>query len=114
MDQPLDEVLKTSRKAKAMTLRTVEAKTGLSNAYLSQLENKKITSPSPNVLRKLADLYEISYSNLLELAGYPVENQQESSPLQRTSNKLDNISPEEEKELVAYLRFLRLKKKGAV
>lgn len=40
-----------------MTLRQVEQKTGFSNAYLSQLENGKIKSPSFNVVKSLSDLY---------------------------------------------------------
>ncbi len=45
------------RKAKGLTLRQVEEVTGLSNAYLSQLETRKIKSPSFDVVKKLYDLY---------------------------------------------------------
>lgn len=112
MNQPLADLLKEARKEKGLTLRTVEEKTGISNAYLCQLENKKISSPSPNILRKLADLYEVSYSRLLQSAGYPVEIDDQSKPFFRSLSKLGNISADEERELVTYLRFLRMKKKG--
>lgn len=45
------------RKAKGLTLRKLEEITGISNAYLSQLENGKIKSPSYNTVKKLYDLY---------------------------------------------------------
>ena len=45
------------RKRKNMTLRQVEDLTGISNAYLSQLENGKIKNPSYNVVIKLNKLY---------------------------------------------------------
>ena len=40
------EFLKSARKAKRLTLREVEQKTGISNAYLSQLESGKVKQPS--------------------------------------------------------------------
>ncbi len=45
------------RKGKGLTLRDVEGITGLSNAYLSQLETGKIKSPSHNTVCKLLSLY---------------------------------------------------------
>jgi hypothetical protein len=43
------------RKAAGLSLRQVEEATGqeVSNAYLSQLENNKISKPSPNILHAL-------------------------------------------------------------
>lgn len=39
------------------TLRMVDAKTGISNAYLSQLETGKVNKPSFDVVVKLCNLY---------------------------------------------------------
>ncbi len=50
---------KTIREAHGKTLRDVEKATGLSNAYLSQLENGKITHPSYKVVKLLSDHYGI-------------------------------------------------------
>jgi transcriptional regulator with XRE-family HTH domain len=111
MNKTLGEYLKQARKEKGLTLRTVEEKTGISNAYLSQLENRKISSPSPTVLSKLADLYKLSYSRLMELAGYPTEASSDNRVLFRTSKDLEEITPEEEKELLYYLKFLRMKRR---
>lgn len=48
---------KVRRKKAGLTLRFVEDKTGVSNAYLSQLETGKITNPSLAVVVKLHNLY---------------------------------------------------------
>lgn len=54
---PLLFNFKLTRKNKGLTLRQVEESTGISNAYLSQLENGKIKSPSYNTIRKLVSFY---------------------------------------------------------
>lgn len=45
------------RKTKGLTLREVEETTGISNAYLSQLETGKIKSPGYETVKLLYDLY---------------------------------------------------------
>ena len=62
--------LKTARELRNLSLREVEEATGISNAYLSQLENDKIKKPSPHFLHKLANLYGIGYELLMASAGY--------------------------------------------
>lgn len=46
------------RELQGITLRELENATGISNAYLSQLETGKIKSPSYNVVKKLTDYYD--------------------------------------------------------
>lgn len=48
---------KERRTKSKLTLREVETATGISNAYLSQLENGKIKRPSFEVVEKLHILY---------------------------------------------------------
>ena len=104
----LGSFLRGSREQRSFTLRAVEKATGVSNAYLSQLESGKIRQPSPLILHKLAQLYEMPYMLLLEKAGYP-------APMSDTSagqpvvvdSRLGPISSDEESELRRYLEFLR-------
>lgn len=70
--QALGERLKAARAAKALTLRAVEAQAGISNGYLSQLESGLVKAPSPPHLFQLASLYGVDYSELFQLAGYPL------------------------------------------
>lgn len=57
MPSLLDLNLKQMRKNKGLTLREVEEKTGISNAYLNRLETGKIKSPGYNTVIALYNLY---------------------------------------------------------
>ncbi|OAB30192.1 hypothetical protein PMSD_20620 [Paenibacillus macquariensis subsp. defensor] len=61
--------IKTLRKAKGMTLIDLETRSGVSNSYLSQIENGKF-KPSTDILVKLAGPLGESPLNLMEMAGY--------------------------------------------
>ena len=106
----LGAYLAVTRKRAGLSLRGAEAATGISNAYMSQLENGKIQEPSPVLLGKLADLYHVDYLMLLDLAGYPVPRVQ-TAPSSRFSVQLGSTSDEEQEALVEYLDFLRSKRK---
>jgi transcriptional regulator with XRE-family HTH domain len=120
----LGQYLWDIRQATRMTLREVEEVSGrkVSNAYLSQLETKKITKPSPTILHELAVVYsprlpqEISsadlYQRLMELAGYIRPAGEESD---QRSGKLptfakEQLTADEEAELLKYLAFLRMRR----
>ena len=51
------------------SLRGVQRISGISNAYLSQIE-KDLRHPGPNVLRRLAALYGVGVQELFKMAGY--------------------------------------------
>lgn len=104
----LGKTLTIARERKAITLREVERLTGVSNAYLSQLENDRIKAPSPNVLHKLAEIYELPYAALMAAAGYPVaESAVIPSEAVRLAARLGPTSPDEEDALADYLEFIR-------
>ena len=107
----LGQFLQEARERKELTLRAVEKAVGVSNAYLSQLEGGKIRQPSPVVLHRLSDLYEISYSDTLQLAGYPVPKQRDSDSLGRLAARIGPVTKAEEDALVEYLEFLRSRRR---
>lgn len=111
----LGQVLKAIREKSKKTLREVEESTGISNAYLSQLENDKIKRPSANVLYKLSDLYEIELDVLLSAAGI-IEKQKsniQSEFQKKVALFADKLSPDEEKEILNFIEYLRSKNKDA-
>ena len=65
----LAEELKTIRTIRKLSLRVVEKETGISNAYLSQLERGEAENPSPDKLQKLARYYGVPYENSYEGGG---------------------------------------------
>jgi len=105
----LGSYLRSLRETLSLTLRAVEKETGISNAFLSQLESGKVKQPSPIILYKLAKVYQVSYEELMEGAGYPVPSNHsgtmQSPPI--IFNRLGNITKEEEQELLDYLAYIR-------
>ena len=106
----LGVLLSDLRMAKGLSLRQVEEATGnaVSNAYLSQLEHGKIKKPSPNVLHSLAEVYVVPYEALMEKAGYllPAENSGKRRK-RLVAFAIDDLTAEEEEDLLKYLAFLR-------
>jgi len=102
------------RAAKGFSLRQVEEATGrsVSNAYLSQLEKGKIGKPSPTVLHSLAAVYGVPYEALMEKAGYllPAEGSDAAGRRKLAVFSIDDLTAEEEEELLKYLAFLRSRK----
>lgn len=103
----LGQTLKDARELIPLTLRGVEDAVGISNAYLSQLENDKIKKPSANVLYKLAFLYNIPLDNLLYASGIIKEKPQKGATI---LSHLGKLTDEEERQLLMYLKFLRSQK----
>jgi HTH-type transcriptional regulator, competence development regulator len=108
----LGDFLRRGREGKGLSLRKVEELTGISNAYLSQLEGAKIQQPSPLDLHKLCGVYELSYSLAMEHAGYPLpEGVAPASQQQRLLARLGPTTPDEADALVDYADFLRSKRR---
>ena len=104
----LGGLLRKARTECGYSQRAVEGETGVSNAYLSQLEGGKVREPSPTILHKLAELYNVDYAELLEAAGYPLpaRSKRKKAAL-RSSSRLGPMTDEEESALEEYLAFLR-------
>jgi HTH-type transcriptional regulator, competence development regulator len=108
---PLGGLLADLRTAKGLSLRQVEEATdrAVSNAYLSQLEKGKIRKPSPHVLHVLAAVYAVPYEALMEKAGYllPSRGGAAGCPKRLAAFAIDDLTAEEEEELLKYLAFIR-------
>jgi HTH-type transcriptional regulator, competence development regulator len=113
LGKTLGEGLRTARGLRKLSLRQVEEATGISNAYLSQLENDKIKKPSPHFLHKLAALYDIGYDLLMETAGYIRRKDTSAGDTVAGAafRSLGELSPEEEEQLADYLAYLRSKQR---
>lgn len=112
--EKLGTFLASARNKLAMTLRAVEEETGISNAYLSQLEHGKIKTPAPQNLYKLAELYQVPYALLMELAGYPVPNTQSAKSgfaIDTFAARIGSVTKDEAEALVEYLQFIRSRKR---
>ena len=113
----LGQYLASIRTDRKMTLREVEEATNrqVSNAYLSQIENDRIRKPSPNILHSLAEIYAISFENLMDKAGYlmPSTRRSDDERHGRVATFAEyNLTEDEESELLQYLQFIRSRRQA--
>ena len=78
--------LRDIRKRKGFTIREVSERSGVSAAYISQIENNQRSTPSPDILYKLSEGLQSSYNELMRLAGY-LEH-----PAERDEQRVELIS----------------------
>ncbi len=112
--EKLGAFLASARSKLDMSLRAVEKETGISNAYLSQLEHGKIKTPAPQNLYKLAQLYRVPYKLLMELTGYPVPeapSAESRAAHDAFAARIGAVTEEEEEALVEYLQFIRSRRR---
>jgi len=113
----LGAYIRKARQDSRMTLREVEEATNkeVSNGYLSQLESDKISKPSPHVLFSLSTVLRIDYEKLMQRAGYilpsAVQRPKGAKHGRAATFAIDNLTAQEEAELLEYLTYLRSKKK---
>src|SRR5215470_9061284 len=113
----LGQYLASIREDRSLSQRDVERATNkvVSNAYLSQIENDQIKKPNPNILHALAEVYGVSYENLMERAGFVVPTRSRKGAEQRHGRVATfadhNLTAEEEAQLVEFLGYLRSRKK---
>jgi transcriptional regulator with XRE-family HTH domain len=112
----LGAFIRKARQDVSMSLRDVEEATNkeISNGYLSQLESGKITKPSPHILYALSNVLSANYESLMQRAGYILPSAPRSKNAKHgraATFAIDNLTAEEESELLKYLTFLRTQKK---
>jgi transcriptional regulator with XRE-family HTH domain len=73
----LGSYIKEKRTEKSISARELSRRSGISQPYLSQLENGKNDNPSIEALKKLSKGLGVSYTQLLEMAGHLPEGETE-------------------------------------
>ncbi len=84
------EFLRALRKEKGLTIRQIETYTGVSNSYLSLVENGKRGIPSPDILKQLAPALKVTYEFLMEKAGY-IEQEDPKPPTTMDPKDLEGL-----------------------
>ncbi len=70
MPSRFGDYLRTLRKQRGLTLKQVQTAAHVSNAYISQMERGLRNPPHPDILHRLAKVYEVPARDLLRAAGY--------------------------------------------
>ena len=76
--------LRRLRQERDLTLKQVQLASGVSNAYISQLERGRRKSPHPDILKGLAKAYGVPVEDLLRAAGYLGEASSELTLREKT------------------------------
>lgn len=82
--------LRKIRKSKGYTIREVSDRSGVSAAYISQLENGNRGVPSPDILMKLSEGLNFSYDDLMRIAGY-IEDERKTNQIQKAPINLRKL-----------------------
>lgn len=101
------EYLKEKRTEKKLTIRQLELRSGVSNAYISQMERGIKDIPSPDILKKLSTALGVTYEDLMEKAGYLNKNELIRNSIE--SGILNFDIPETDENSAAYPGFLALR-----
>lgn len=64
------QYLKSLRQEHSLSLRDVGAKATISSSYLAQIEQGRRRPPGPDILKRLAPVYDVPVRDLLKAAGY--------------------------------------------
>lgn len=63
----IGKLFKESRIKSGLTLQDVSIKTGISQSYISRIENNFRKEPSVKVVKSLSDVYELDFYKVIEL-----------------------------------------------
>ncbi|EHK2427616.1 helix-turn-helix transcriptional regulator [Clostridium perfringens] len=63
----IGKLFKESRIKNGLTLQDVSIKTGVSQSYISRIENNFRKEPSVKVVKSLSDVYELDFYKVIEL-----------------------------------------------
>ncbi|OGH59057.1 MAG: hypothetical protein A3G34_01875 [Candidatus Lindowbacteria bacterium RIFCSPLOWO2_12_FULL_62_27] len=108
--QTFGEYLKYLRKEARLSLREVEAKSEVSNAYISLLERNKRGRPTVDVLKNIANAYSVPVSEMLIMAGTKMPTAYERAEMSPDEDfllgRFRRLSPEKKLALKEFICFL--------
>lgn len=92
MDGPstLAEYLRTERQRAGISQRQLASRVGIHNSYLARLENGETANPAADLVQRIADVLEISSTDLLAFIGVkPPEGLPDLAPYLRAKYHMD-------------------------
>jgi transcriptional regulator with XRE-family HTH domain len=102
----LAEYLKEQRGAHGWSLRELAERSGLSNGYLSLLENGRVESPSATVLGKLAKAFPLPVDELLRAAGIEMTAPSTGEVDPQLVSALRRLDSDARQQLLSYAKYL--------
>jgi transcriptional regulator with XRE-family HTH domain len=100
----LGEYLRMERERVGISQRQLASRVGIHNSYLARLESGETASPAADLLQRIADVLEISSTDLLAFIGVkPPEGLPELAPYLRAKYRM---SDEAIREMAGHMRRL--------
>lgn len=100
----LAEYLRLAREQVGMSQRQLASRVGIHNSYLARLESGETANPAAELLQRIADVLEISSTDLLAFIGVkPAEGLPDLAPYLRAKYHLDEAALREVAEHVRRL-----------
>ena len=99
----LADILRELRASRGLSLRELHRKTGISNAYLSQMEKGKVQEPSHIFLHKLAEFYGVDYAYLMRSIGYPMPGEKKKGMAGKIARSLESLTEFEKQEVYRFI-----------
>jgi len=97
------------RRKRHLSIRQLSAFSGVSNAYISQVERGERGTPSPKILKKLAEPLGVTVKELLEAADYLQDNgnNRDCCPdFCREPDPIDSLPEEAKKTLEDFKHYI--------
>ena len=104
--------LRSLREKQRMSLREAERVSGVSNAYIAQMEKGDRPAPSPDILKKLAKAYNITVRELLLRAEYLDEPEVTATEEERIEAAFQYVLADPDYKLGTRIRGEELDTKG--
>jgi transcriptional regulator with XRE-family HTH domain len=70
MTEDFGKYVRSLREDRGLSLRSAGAKAGVSSSYLAQIEHGRRRPPGPDILKRLAPVYDVPVRDLMRVAGY--------------------------------------------
>ena len=114
----LGKYLRKVRELRKKSLKAIAAPSEISPTYLQKLERGDVDSPSPHILKRLADELGVSYEDLMKLAGYLVPRRDKTqrsagASILEQALSSDELTEEELGALAEYLAFIRSRRRNS-
>ncbi len=97
------------RSDRSLSLRQLEAETGISNGYLSQVESGQVGAPSAKVIQRLSTALDFPYIEMMKAAGYLNTELPEAPYLHLGDHTLplDELTNKDRAELIKFVEHLK-------
>lgn len=109
----LGSVLRRARTDQGLSLRAVEARTGIKSGHLSQIETGAIARPDLAILWDLSELYGLDFDDVLTRSGLGSAGGQSGLARQRMTvalRALRELAPHEQEDVLSYIAALRTRR----